>query len=100
MERVPELRHEKGNVLVEGIENDLADSLVAPGTMHEQQLAEETELTNGNIGTSSSLQTFHAADTDTDVSSLDHRHIVCTVSNGQENGLQMTLDKLDDESFL
>jgi hypothetical protein len=50
--------------------------------MNEQQLPQISELANGNIGTSSGLETFHATNTNTDVSSLDHRHVICTIPDG------------------
>ena len=40
----PELSHVEGDVLVEGIENDSADTLVAPGSVDEEKLPKETEL--------------------------------------------------------
>lgn len=68
--------------------------------MHKQQFSEISELTNGNICTPRSLETFDTADTDTNVCGLDHRNIVSTVADGEEESLEVTLDELDDESLL
>lgn len=69
--------------------------------MHQKQLAQIPELTNCNIGTSCSLQAFHTTDANTDVSSLDHRNIVGSVANSEQNGLLLVLlDQFHDQSFL
>lgn len=68
----PKLCHVQSDVLVERIEDDFGDTLITPGPMHEQQFSEETELTDGDIGTPRSLQTLDTTDTDSDVRSLDH----------------------------
>jgi hypothetical protein len=49
--------------------------------MDQKKLSEETELGNCHIGRSSSLESLHTADTDTNVSGLDHRHVVGTITN-------------------
>jgi hypothetical protein len=46
------------------------------------------------------LKTFNTADTNTDVSGLNHRHIIGTVADSQEERLQVAFDKLDDQSLL
>ena len=81
MATYPKLCHVQSNVLVKRIEDDFGDSLVAPGTMNQEELAKETELTYCNIRTSCGLQALYTADTDSDMSCLDHGHIVGTVSN-------------------
>ena len=53
--------------------------------MDEQQLLQEPELRDGNIGTPSSLETFDTRDTNTDMRRLDHADIIGTVSNGQKD---------------
>ena len=52
--------------------------------MHKKKLAEEAELTNGNIGAPGSLQTLDATDTHSDMSSLDHGDIVGTIADGKQ----------------
>jgi hypothetical protein len=68
--------------------------------VHKQQLSQETELRDGDIGGSSCLQAFHTGDTDTDVSRLDHADIVRSVPDGEKRGVGASLDKFDNESFL
>lgn len=100
LKTVPELRHEKGDVLVERVEDDFGNALVGPGTVDEEEFAEVFELGDGNVGGTSSLKTFDTGDTDTDVSSLNHGDIVCAVTDGEEDGFKVAFYKLDDESFL
>lgn len=57
-------------------------------------------MTNSDVSASCSLETLNTADTDTNMSSLDHADIVGTVSDGQQERLQVTLDKLDNQGFL
>jgi hypothetical protein len=44
VEGVPELDDVQANVLVEGVEDDLADALVVPGAVHKKQSRKEPEL--------------------------------------------------------
>lgn len=96
----PELSHVQRNVLVERVENDSTDTRVTPCAVDQQKLSEESELGDRNVGGSSSLKTFHTANTNTDMGGLNHRHIVGTITNGEKQGLEVTLDKLDDQSLL
>jgi hypothetical protein len=68
--------------------------------MDEQELSKVSELSNRNIRTSCGLKTFHTADTNTNMRSLNHGHVVGTITNCQKNGLLVALDKLDDQSLL
>jgi hypothetical protein len=68
--------------------------------VNQKQLPKESELTNCHIGRSGSLKTLHTADTDTNVGGLNHRNIVGAVTNSQEKSLLVTLDKLNNQSFL
>jgi len=98
----PELCHVQDNILVEGIcrevktirnarrwmpltENKLAQSGITPSAMDQQQLLQEPELRNGNIGAPSSLKTFNTRDTNTDMCRLDHADIIGTVPDGQKD---------------
>lgn len=72
LERIPELCHEKGRVLVVEIQDHFGDSLVGPRSMYKQQLAKVSELSDGHIGRSGCLKTFDTGDTDTDVCGLNH----------------------------
>jgi len=57
-------------------------------------------LADCHVGRSRGLKTFHATDPDTDMGGLNHRHIIGTVTDSQEKSLLVTLDKLNDQSFL
>ncbi len=48
--------------------------------MHQQQWLEEPELSDGVVGGIDSLDTLLAADAHTDVSRLNHVHIVCAIT--------------------
>ena len=63
------------------VEDKFAQSLITPCSVNEQQLLEESELTDCNICRSCSLKTFDTRDTDSDMSSLNHADIVRTVSD-------------------
>ena len=68
--------------------------------MNQKKFAQETELGNGNIGGSGSLKTLDTANADTNMRCLDHRHVIGTIANGQEQRLEMPFDKLDNQRFL
>lgn len=68
--------------------------------MNQQQLAEEAELTNGDVGAARGLQTFDTSDTHTDVSGLNHRDVVGPVADGEQDGLEVPLDQLDHQRLL
>lgn len=68
--------------------------------MNQKQLSKEPELANCDISRSCGLKAFDTADTDSDMSGLNHGHIIGTVANGQEESLLVALDKLDDQSLL
>jgi hypothetical protein len=82
------------------VQDQLAESLITPSPMHEKQLLEEPELTNRNVRRSSSLQSLDSRDSDSDVSCLDHAHVVCAVSDSEEDRVEVLLDELDDEGLL
>lgn len=96
----PELCHEKSNVLIEGVEDNLSDSLVAPGAVNKEKFAKITELCNCNIGASGSLETLNATDTDAYMCGLDHRDIVRPITDSQKKRLEMTLHELNHKRFL
>lgn len=68
--------------------------------MNQKQFSKEPELANCDISRSRGLKTFNAADTDSDMSGLNHGHIIGAVTNGQEESLLVALDKLDDQGLL
>lgn len=68
--------------------------------MDEKELSQVAELTNGDIGTSSGLETLNTTYTDTDMSGLDHGDIIGAVANREKDCFEMALDQLDDQGFL
>lgn len=51
--------------------------------MYKQQFSKESELSNGKIGTTCSLEALYAANTHTDMSGLDHADVVGTVTDSK-----------------
>lgn len=96
----PELSHIERNILIVGVKNDSTDTRIAPRSVNQKQLPKEPELANCDISRSCSLKTFDTADADSDMSGLDHGHIIGTVANSQEKSFLVALDKLDDQSLL
>ena len=92
----PELRHVECNVLVKRVQNDLGNTLITPGSMHQKQLSQIAELPNSNVGTTRCLQAFHAAYANANMGSLNHGNIVGTVANGQKESLEVSFHELDD----
>lgn len=69
--------------------------------MDKEQLAEEAELGDRDVGATRGLETLDAADTDADVCRLDHRDIVGSVTDGEKDGpLLVLLDQLDHHGLL
>ena len=52
--------------------------------MHEEELAQVPELTDGDIRRSRCLQAFDTTDTNPDMRSLDHADVVGAISYGEE----------------
>jgi hypothetical protein len=46
------------------------------------------------------LKAFYTADTNPDVSCLNHRNIVRTIPDGKKQGLEMPFDQFDDKRLL
>mmetsp|Transcript_30860 Transcript_30860/g.80928 ORF Transcript_30860/g.80928 Transcript_30860/m.80928 type:complete len:487 (-) Transcript_30860:1406-2866(-) len=70
--------------------------------MHKQQLHQIAELTNCVVRRVDRLHAFVTADTDTNVCSLDHGHVIRTITNSQSHGLgtDVVLDKSNNLSLL
>lgn len=96
----PELCHIEGNVLVEGIQNHTTNSVVTPCAMNKKQLSKVSELSNRNIRRPSCLETFHTADTNTNMGSLNHGHIVGTIANSKEQRFEMSFNQFNNERLL
>ena len=74
--------------------------MVTPGTVDQKEFPEVAELANGDISTACCLETFHSANANTNMGSLDHGNIIGTVADGKKNSFQVTLDQLDDKCLL
>jgi hypothetical protein len=60
--------------------------------MDEKEFAEVAELANGNISTSSGLETLNTTDTDTDMGGLNHGDVVGAIANCEKDSFEMALD--------
>ena len=63
--------------------------------MDQHQPCQESKLTKGIVCRHSSLATFLTNNTDTNVSSLNHRNIVSTITNGKSHDIQRITDQFD-----
>ncbi len=61
----PELHHGEGHVLVERVQNQHADALVRPTTVHQQEFLKESELGNRIVTGQHGLHTLLTTDTNT-----------------------------------
>ena len=113
-----DVSHERTRAGTSRTEDELGQALVAPGPVDQEQLLEEAKLRDGDVGGARRLQTLHgdgqarvsagaggktfldARDADPDVCGLDHADVVGAVADGQEDGLLVLLDELDDERLL
>jgi len=107
----------------ERTENELRQSLITPSSVDEKELLEESELRDGDVRRSSSLETLYnrtnwissllgrgrrsqektnldSRDSNSNMSSLDHRHVVRSISDGEKDRGSVVFDELDDESLL
>ena len=90
---VPELKEYQQKVLVHHVEDDATDSMKGPGSMDEEELGEESEFGDWEIGRTSCLASFEAIDTDTHISNLNHTDIIAPVTNGKGRLFHVNLDK-------
>lgn len=68
--------------------------------MNKKELLEVLELRDGDVRRPSGLETLDSRDSDSDVGSLDHGHVVRTVTDGEQDGGRVVLDELDDKGLL
>ena len=68
--------------------------------MNQQKLLQKPKLTNRYIRRSRRLQSFDSGDSDSDVRGLDHRDVVRSISDCEEDRFEVLLDELYDERFL
>jgi hypothetical protein len=96
-ETYPELGHVEHNVLVERVceqsgmsvhlwrggltQDQLRQPAIAPCTVDKQQLLQEPELRDREVGRACGLQALQARDTDADVRGLDHTHVIGAVAD-------------------
>ena len=57
--------------------------------MDEEESTEELELSDGIIGVSSCLVSLLSKYSNTDVSLLDHVHVIRSITNGQSDGFRI-----------
>lgn len=67
-------------VLVEEVAQELADPIVAPASVHQQESLQESELSDAIVGSQGGLIALQSGDADTHVRCLDHRHVVRAIS--------------------
>ena len=69
--------------------------------MEEKQRLEEFKLPNSVVSASCRLLPFFSKNSNTHMSSQDHGHVICSITNGQSSLLRVLLpDHLHNLSFL
>ena len=68
--------------------------------MDEEELLEEAELADRDVGRAGGLEALNSRDTDTNVCGLDHADVVGAVADREQVRLEVFLHQLDDEGFL
>ena len=84
----PQLHDVQCDVLVEGIKDEAAHSVVIGSTVNKQKSPQVTELADRVVGGASSLHSFHSGDAHSDVGLLKHGHVISAVTNGQSYALR------------
>lgn len=79
--RYPKLCHIQRDILVEGVENQFRNPLIAPSPVYQQELSKISELADSYVGAPSCLKTFDATYTYSNMCCLDHGDIVGAVSD-------------------
>lgn len=74
--------------------------MITPGSVDKEQFPQIPELAYRHIGRPCGLETLDTAYTDTNVGRLDHANIIGTVADGKKKRLEVSLDQLDNQSFL
>ena len=62
LSRAPHLHDVEADVFVEGVQDDLGETVVAPDAVRQHELVEEAELGNGVVRAVGGLQALSAAD--------------------------------------
>ena len=68
--------------------------------MDEEELLEEAELADRDVGRAGGLESLDSRDTDTNVCCLDHADVVGAVADREQVRHEVFLHQLDDEGFL
>ena len=68
--------------------------------MNEQKFCEESKLSDGVVRGACRLNTFTTDDSHSDVSRLDHSHVVRTVTDRQRDLVGRSFDQFDHFGFL
>lgn len=58
--------------------------MIIPRSVNKQQFTKIAELSNCNVGSPSSLETFNTADANANMRCLDHGDIIGAITNGQQ----------------
>ena len=94
IEGEPQLHDVECYVLVEGVEDEAAHSIVIGSTVNQQKSPQKTELADRIVGSAGSLHSFHSGDAYSDVGLLNHGHIVSAVTNCQGHALRFLCHRL------
>ncbi|KAH3676920.1 hypothetical protein OGATHE_001410 [Ogataea polymorpha] len=97
---VPEESHHEVDVLIEKACDHFSESFVRPAPVHNQKSDKEPELANRVVARHDGLTTLLSSNADSNVSSLDHGHVVGPVTNCQSHHLQRVLDHHDNLCLL
>lgn len=68
--------------------------------MHQEQLSQVPELSNGHVGSSRGLKSFNTTNADTHMRRLDHGNIVGSIAYRQEKRFLVSLNQFDDKGLL
>lgn len=74
--------------------------MIVPGTMNKKQFSKIPKLPDRDIGRPRCLKTFNTTDTNSNMRCLNHGNIICAVADSQQQGLQVSLNKLNNKSLL
>lgn len=81
MKFLPELRQHKQYVLIENVNDQVRVSSIGFSPMGEEEIFQESELSNSVIAGSSSLLSFKSANTYAYMRSSNHINIIGSISN-------------------
>lgn len=89
------------HVFVEHVADGVRVAPVSLSAVEEEKVAQESELPDGVVGGTHGLLTLEASNTDADVCSCDHVHVVSTIANSQSGLVRVPIAyHMDDFCFL